>query len=352
MIATLFATLLLFSQDAAPTATFSNPQLNFTFTHPKAWSVATNKKSVSKIVVPIPDSQEKATIEVYAAAFQLEPERWLALQRTLAETKNDEIVRQWTEDLLGVPLLLTQTKSLDTEVLQGLLYSATERKFLFRLEAPASVFPQALAEWRSVWPSFRTVDGSLPTKEDPDRVPATNDSGKATISRPAPITVLSTANGKVEVEIAPLGTPCRAANRELSLRFPEGWSGVLAPDGRVELKHAELPGVLRVGVFSTLDSDAPPRALAKASAASLERFSVVNVREEPRVAPNRAGAMVGFVWRSGTGASGAQRAMNAVGLKADFYWLFTYEWAPGNEETRIRPLLQALAAAMSVEPAG
>lgn len=352
MIATVYATLFLFGQGAAQTATFSNPQLNFTFAYPKTWSVTTTKKAVSTIVVPIPDSEEKATIEVYAVAFRREAELWQSLQKTLAENMKAEVARQWAEDLLGVPLLLTQIAMPDKTVLQGLLYSATENKFLFRLEAAPSVFPQAVNAWRSVWPSFRTVDGSLPEKEDPGAVPIVADPKQPPPARPAPITVLSQDKSTGEPELAPGSVACKAANRDLLLRIPEGWSGAPGQDGSIELKHADLPGSLRVSVLSTLDSDSPPRALFKASAASLDHFAVVNQREEPRPAPNRAGAQVATVWRSGTSATGTLRALNAVGAKGDFYWLFTHEWAPAPDETKIRGLLLELAKAMSVEPAG
>lgn len=352
MISTVLATLALFGQGTAQTALFSNPQLNFTFEYPTAWKVTTTKKAVSTIVLPIPDSEEKATIEVYSVAFQREPELWLGLQRTLAENMKAEVQRQWTEDLLGVPLLLTQMATAERATLQGLLYSATDHKFLFRLEAPPTVFAQAVNAWRAVWPSFRTVDGSLPTREDPDRVSTPADPKKPVAVRPPPVTVLSETKTAIDPDLAPVTIACRAANRDLVLRVPEGWSGVVGSDGMLELKHAELPGTLKVAVLSTLDSDSPSRALFKASGASLDRFQVVAKREEPRPARNRAGAEIATVWRAGTGPSGELRALNAVGAKGDFYWLFTYEWAPSEPESKTRALLFGLAGAMSVEPAG
>lgn len=348
----MIATVCFFVALGLQGAQFSNPELNLTFSHPKSWKVATSRKAVSTVTIPIPDSRESATMEIYPISFRLSSEEWLGMQSSVAKNMGHEVVRQWTEDLLSVPLLLTKTQmaggSGDKTVLQGMLYSATLRKFLFRLVAPTAVFAQAEAEWRSVWPTIRTVDGTLPKPESPERVVETVEQGKQPVLRPSPIVVISKVGEIGAAVLGAVAVECQAAGRSLRLHVPEGWSGVKRDDGVILLSHAALAKPLEVSVLSTLDSDLPGRALFRASAKSLDAFASVAVREEPVPKPNLAGATVTHVWRVGKGPSGELRALDAVGQKEEFYWIFSRSWE-GPLDAASRDAVLALTQAMSVE---
>ena len=353
----MFATLSLFlaigTQGVPLSARFSNPELNFTFEHPKAWKVVTSKKAISTVTIPLPEGQGDATMVIYAMAFERTPELWLTLQSDVAVQMKAELERQWTEELLGVPLLLTKThtapKGVPTTVLQGLLFSATPRKLLFRLSAGPSAFPAAEAEWRKVWPSFRTVDGTSVKPEDPNRVPEPAGPKAKPIERPSPINVISGGGSVPDPVLAPVAIDCTAAGRKLRLRVPEGWSGTIAEDGAIELKSALVSRTLRVIVLSTLDSDPPGRALFKGSPRTLEKFSPVRLREEPKPRPNAARAMVSWVWRVGAGDKNPMRSFDAVGQSADFYWMFGVAWDGDAYLPAEHAALLALVEAMSVE---
>ena len=348
MLTTLALMLTLGAQGAPAMASFSNPELNFTFQHPKSWKVATSKKAISTVTIPLPDGLGAASMEIYAVAFQREPELWLSLQADVAAQMQAEIERQWTEQLLGVPLLLTKTRTSPGTVLQGLLFSATQRKLLFRLSAPASAFPAAEAAWRQVWPSFRTVDGTSVKPEDPARAPENPDPKATPIQRPSPINVIS-GGLKVASVLAPVTIDCAAAGRKLQLHVPAGWTGVLGEDGAVTLTHASVPRPVRVVVLSTLDSDPPGRALFKVSQRNLDRFDTVKLREEPKPRANAAGALVSWVWRLGEHAKSPVRSFDAVGHTKEFYWVFSTSWE-GDAYTRAEhDVLLALVEAMSVE---
>lgn len=348
----MFATVCLALTLGLQGAQFSNPELNFTFTHPKAWKVVTNKKAVSTVTIPIPESRSVATMEIYAVSYRLSSDEWLGMQASVAKNMGHEVVRQWTEDLLNVPLLLTRTQmagsSGDQTVMQGMLYSATTRKLLFRLVAPTAVFAQAEAEWRALWPSMRTVDGTLPVREDPARTVEPVEPNKLPVFRPSPVVVISKVGVNGEAELGLVAIDCQAAGRTLKLHVPEGWSGVRREDGVIVLSHALLPTPLEVTVLSTLDSDLPARALFRLSAKSLDRYKTVATREEPVARPNKAGALVSFVLRSGQSADGPLRTLDAVGHTGEFYWSFTRAW-PGTPDAVARELVLALAQAMSVE---
>lgn len=341
--------LTLGTQGAPATASFSNPELNFTFEHPKSWKVATSRKAISTVSIPLPDGLGEASMEIYAVAFQRKPELWLSLQADVAAQMQAEVERQWTEELLGVPLLLTKTRTSSGPVLQGLLFSATQRKLLFRLSAPASGFQAAESAWRKVWPSFRTVDGTAVKPEDPDRIPENPDPKAVPIERPSPINVISGGPLKPETTLAPVTIECSAAGRKLRLHVPEGWSGVLGEDGAVTLKNPALPRELRVVVLSTLDSDPPGRALFKASQRNLEKFESVKLREEPKPRPNVAGATVSWVWRIGQAGQAPMRSFDAVGQTKEFYWVFGTSWTGDAYTKAEHDLLLALVEAMSVE---
>jgi len=236
-----------------------------------------------------------------------------------------------------------------TETLSGLVYSATPRKLLFRLIASDSDFDKAEQAWRAAMTTLRTVSGKLPSVEDPNRK-VTPEEVKAATGKPEHVTVLveekpkKSSFRKAEVVIE-----CSAAGRKLQLRVPAGWSGQKGTDGIVSLRHADLSMQLQVSVLSSLDGDEPAAALNKATAGSLVSYSTVRKREDPKVAPNAAGASVAAVWRWGDDASGSVVSCDAAGASGDFYWLLSYRGKFPAPSTKDVKLLEALMKTMSVE---
>src|SRR5687768_13257790 len=166
----LLAPLLMWSgQETVP---YTNPDLNLTFSFPKNWTVQT-KKNEADIFFPLEGSEEQAKLEIRAAVFFSASDTWQEVQAELAKSTRRELVKQWEDQLLGVPLLLTSVKYTEEGVERtrqtGLMYGATRKKLVYHLTAPTKVFEQAETTFKAALQSMRTIDGVLPKPETPGR---------------------------------------------------------------------------------------------------------------------------------------------------------------------------------------
>ncbi|MCX7798905.1 MAG: hypothetical protein N2109_01015 [Fimbriimonadales bacterium] len=330
-------------------ATITPPGLGLQFDVPKDWKVVQRRGTMQ---LALPASFRGARVDIFSASFKKEAETWLAVEAAIANQLKREVVRQWQEELLGVPLLMTELRWRQGEsqqaALSGLLYAWTPRKLHFRLQAPEESFAEAVVAWRNVLSTFRTVDGRLPAPEDPDKPWDPAEAQKPSV--PLARTVLEPRrSGTTRLELAPRSLETVVAGRPVELRLPEDWAADRAGDFEWTLKHPKLPFAVKVGLYSTLDSPAPERTLVRVSAESLRGFREVTRREEPPASPNRAGATLRRVWRTGQGPAGPVWSLEAVGSKDRFYWLVSVsrEGTLGNEERRI---VESLLQAMSLEP--
>ncbi len=332
---------------------FESPEIGLSFRHPSNWKVEKTRAEV-RFVIPLAGVDTQAALGIFAASFLGETQTWLDSQRQMNENLRHETLRQWTEEILGVPLLLTksryQTGGRVEIALSGLLYARSPRKLLFRLSAPESAFEEAEFLWRKAMETLRTLDEKLPQPEDPGRAAETNSAKPASNpAKPPTITVLGSTR-KSEPVKAPIGVPLKTAGRSMMLRIPEGWTSEPVGESGVNLKHASLSGDVSVRVFSLLDSDPAARALMKASNESLKLFDKVSRREDVLPKANRAGAKAGYVWRTGENAQGQLAVCDAAGESEGFYWLLRWTYR-GAASTDLRKLVMDLIGQMSVEPA-
>lgn len=332
-------------------AVFSSPELGLTFQHPDNWQVTT-KKGDTRIVIPLPEGGT-AQLSIFPRAFNSDIVTWNAVEKDIAKQQSQTVDSQTQEEIMGVPLLLTRVRYTDNgramESLSGLVYSATPRKLLFLLRAPEGDFDKAEEAWRAAMTTLRTLDGKLPTIENPDRK-VTPEEAKAGSGPPMHVTTITQDKPKrVSLHKGPVVVQASAAGRKLILRLPSGWSSEKRDDGSVMLRHADLSSPLKVLVLSSLDGDEGRVALDKASAASLAAYSGVRKREDPTPAANAAGAMVATVWRWGADAVGNVEGCDAVGISGDFYWTFSYRGSLPMPATKDVKLLQELVKTMSVE---
>jgi hypothetical protein len=107
---------------------------------------------------------------------------------------------------------------------------------------------------------------------------------------------------------------------------------------------------IKAQVNAMVDSDPPLRALVKASGESLKAFDKVESREENLPKPNKAGATLVRIWRTGTGRSGPIWTFEAVGGKEDFYFLMKQQ-GTGKVDPAVRAAFEALIDQVSLEPA-
>jgi hypothetical protein len=346
-----------FVQGQAADATFQDALLGLSFSFPKTWKVE-NRKHDSRLTMRLPGGGE-ARVEIFRFGYVGSAEDWFATQRNVNISLRAETLRQWQEEILSVPMLLSKSRlsaSADPKVvLQGLLYSRTNQKLLFRLTSSAGAYDEAEFAWRQVLQTIKTLDGSIPKAEDPDRVPEEPPKGskpgisKPGITKPPPVTELGKPKAS-DFKKASVAIPLKVANRDFLLRIPADWVAEVKGPDRVVLRNKALAGDVSVSIASLLDSDSPGRALAKASIATLKEFDKVVSREETLPKANTAGAMMAYVWRVGSSTSGPHCTLEATGLTDEQYWLARWSGVAKEGAPMLKVLL-GLCGQMSLERA-
>lgn len=359
-VAILSAALALLGQQS-DTKQVDLAQIGLSFTCPKTWEVTTNKKAEVHIVLPVPDTQDKAELDIFPVNFDSDSDTWQHMQEVFAKNFKRELVRQWQEELLSVPLLLTRTNYTEKGKLEasvtGLLYSSDPRKLMYRLVASPDDFDKADYAWRSTMQSMRTYSGhalspqvpGTDTKKDPK-----NGKGPDILPDKPPQHVIfdGSHNGTRPVKKADKSLEVTVANRKVQFRYPSSWTVSQDASGAIQLKSPGVSTPVTVGVFSTLDSDAPQRALFKSSSATLDTFAKVDHREEAPASNNLAGATVWTIWRAGTAASGALYTCDAAVSLGDFYVLAGYRCTDSSRSQAEHKLIATLLDEISVESPG
>jgi hypothetical protein len=318
--------LLLGVSLQAQAKTFSNADLDLSFQHPGNWKVSTGKKGDSKFEIPL-SGGGKATLEIFAIPFREPAERWQEYQMMANQNLKRTVDRQWQEEILGSPLLMTRifysVKSEPMATLVGLMYRAYPKKMNFRLTSSSAGYEEAEKSWRDALMTLRTMTGKMPEAENPDRIVDVT----PVVKKPdheKKVTVLSAKDpapgrlfkGRVKV-------PCKAAGKDVELRLPDGWSAVPAENG-FTLSRKGLNGQLRLEVAGTLDSPTAERALVAATGRTLAEFAEVTTRIEPRPETTKSGARMAFVRREGKSKDGPLIVVHAYGASGEFYWLLEY----------------------------
>lgn len=362
-----------FAQGTTPPAapareTYTNEWIGISITHPTGWKIVP-KKTDAWITVPLKEGTAHAAIYFVAATYNADIEIWQKSQEHANNQLGFEIIKQWQEEILGVPMLLTKVRSgagkLTSAIkavpelpsdqplvtLIGLVYSRTPRKLLFRLTAPEAAFDDAEFIWRQALQTLRTVDGTIPLPEDPKREPDPLPvPGKKPAGPPVKTAIgLTPANGNAGNVKAPKTQDLTVAGRKVVFHFPEGWTAVPGENGLLTLKTATPDVSVTVQVNSILDSAPPMRALVKASGESLKSFEKVETREENVPKANKAGAVTVRIWRTGVGSAGPIWTFEAVGGKEDFYFLIRQQGA-GKVDPAVRAAMESLLDQISLEP--
>lgn len=349
MIGIVMAAATIATATAQDTSVYQNKEFDLEFTYPSSWQMETKALETS-FVVPLEGTQRTATLQVFSALYRGPAEDWQTLQKDINEQMGRNVVRQWQETLMGVPLLLTQIEfemggeALTTHI--GLLYAASANKMLFRLTAPTVVFPAADAAFRNVWPTLRTLSGSLPGREDPANrqdPPVVREP-----TRPPRVTVITEDDVNRPIQKAPEQLEIEIGGESYVLYYPRGWKATAGDGNRVSLEHPELGAPLVVSLNGP-SADAPTRALFIRSSESLERFSRVTTRQEPQPRRNRGGAQVGWVLREGASSTGPLITWEAFGWLGGSYWIFGYSTESPADFSRRRRFVEELIDQMTFE---
>jgi hypothetical protein len=233
--------------------------------------------------------------------------------------------------------------------LAGMLYSDSPKKFTFRLMAKSEDYDEAEYAFRKALQTLHTLDGSLPETENPNKPPPDpKKPEKIKPAKPPKVTVLGSTDGFKKAEN---NHPLKAAGRALVLYYPNGWTLTQKDEFTVTLKNADLPGEVVISSLSSLDFETPSKALLKASLEALKDVENVTFREETIPKPNRSGANVSYVWRTGTTKGSDVCTFDAMGASGDFYWHAKWTLKGAKATADHKKLLLALTSWLSLEPA-
>ena len=300
----------------------------FAFVRPRTWKVQTTKRE-QRLTIPTAAKHGPAIMHFYTVDFRYKTSDWQDTQIPVATEFKRSIDRQWQEEVLGIPLLLTKTSGVDAHgvpdvVLTGLLYSASKNKMLFRLTCSADDFEEANAAWRAAFQTLRTTDGSLAQADDPSKK-LSKDQLEAKPSGPLPVTLLG-PDGKLSKPVkGSVVVPGKAGGKNALIHLPAGWSAAIQKDGTWLVTGRDLEGPLTMSLASTLDSDPVDSALLKLSGVSLNDFASVKDRTDIDAKRNKAGGTISAVFRTGASAKGQLTSFEAAVNMGDLYVLFRWE---------------------------
>ncbi len=383
-MATTFAlTLLLIAQAQAPapqtppdasTTTFTDAALGLSFAHPTTWTtVATPVPVVAKgkgnrfklpggkkpekrpddgmVTFRIPGAAGAASSEltIVRASFSDAPEKWQQIQADTNRNQKRDVERQWQQEILSVPLLLTRIaydqNGTPTTTVTGLLYNAAPYKLLFRLTGPTSGFDTAQYQFTQAMETLRTTTDALPTAQEP---------GKPITAPEVPGPDVKHAifgKSKVPPQAAPLSLPIGVGGRKMLLRVPEGWTLEKVEGDSAVLRSPLVKEGIAVKLYVAATAPRPTEALNAAANKTLEEYKTVDLREDSGGAPNRAGNPMLAVWRRGTSAKGPYATLDALVVAGDYYMLFALHPTPGEDLSHERKAVQAMLDAVGLEPA-
>ncbi len=361
------------SEAASPNATYTNEELGLAFDYPKSWkhSKVKVKNEESKIIltdpktwrpakqdittrflIPLPGVDERAVLEIYSAQFNQDQDTWQTVQRDINEKMNRAVLRQWSDEVLGVPLLMTKIESKDKGVHlitdTGLVYSATPRKLIYRLSASPDNFDKAETIWRDTMQTLHTTDGRLPSAESPDRKLSAGDLQPGQFHKvvwtPPVQPPVAPFKGVVIVEAT-------AAGKKVDLKGPNTWKVSKNSDGTFTLTNPDLTGSAKLFVASVVDSDDPGKVLIRASGQTLEAFTKVVKREEKTSYINHGQCNVDWIYRRGLAGTKSHFSFDAAGDNGDNYWVLTWNSDDEGASGKDRKTLEGLADVLTVVPA-
>lgn len=342
-------------QDAG--ATFSDPDLGLAFTHPSNWTLVKKTKDTSRFRLPIDGSTDTADLEITRAVFHRAKDMWQQLQVQANQASGRQIDRQYEQDVIGVPMLLTQStyndKGVAKTVLTGLYYAHAPYKMQMKLTAPSAVFDQVWQSLQGTFETLHTLSGTAPIEETdgPDVVPTKKDKKKdPPVTQPAKRTDIGRPTGDAKLFKGPVVVPIVVSTKTVNLRLPNGWKADEVKDNTVTLHNPKLADPVQIEVRSALDSEPAASALSTRVAAGLSVFQTGAIREDGITKANRAGCSISPVWRTGKTDKGDLMTLSFTGAQGDFYLLASYQATDGKNFKEDRARIQELLDGISLEP--
>lgn len=335
--------LCLAVNTAQETRTFRDDKLGLAFQYPKDWKLR-RERLYSILEIPLADGRT-AKVQIINSNYKSKPESWQQVQKDVNVAANREVIKQWEEELLGVPLLLTRVNYSEGAqpegLLIGLLFTKEDEKFLFRLTGPQDVFAQLESIWRESLLSLSTANGKTPQGSQ-------NPAGGGGGSKPDKVIVMRQDGGKpAKPVLAPNVFPVNALSQIVNVRLMEEWTCKSAETGFV-LTHPRLAGPVALTLLQSPEANLKSVLLAESSK-SLGLFTKVERRSESKALYNRAGFLVSSIVRAGKTANGELVSHQAAGSSAGLTWVISYQSTNLAAYTKELPMLDQLMATLSVD---
>lgn len=347
--------LTLQGQDSG--TTFSDTDLGIAFTHPSNWTLVKKTKDTSRFRLPVDGSTDTADLEITRAVFHRAKDMWQQLQVQANQASGRQVDRQYEQDVIGVPMLLTQStytdKGVSKTVLTGLYYAHAPYKMQMKLTAPSAVFDQVWQGLQSTFETLHTLSGAAPVEETdgPDVIPTKKDKKKdPPVTQPPKRTNIGSPVGEGKLFKGPVVVPVVVSTKPVNLRLPSGWTADEVKDNTVTLHNPKLSDPVQVEIRSTLDSETAASALSKRVAEGLNAFQTGAHREDGLTKANRAGCSISPVWRVGKTEKGDLMTLDLTGSQGDFYLLASYKATNEKNFKDDRVRIQELLDGISLEP--
>lgn len=383
MATTLALTLLLIAQGTAPApqtpadagaTTFTDAALGLSFAHPTTWTTVatpvpvepkgkgnrfrlpggkkTEKRPDDGMVtfrIPGAAGAPPSELTIVRASFSGTPELWQQIQADTNRNQKRDVERQWQQEILGVPLLLTRIAydqdGTATTTVTGLLYNASAYKLDFRLTGPTAGFDAAQYQFTQAMETLRTTTDTLPTAQEPGKQIAAPVLPGPDVKHPI------FTGSKAAPKVAPLALPVTVGGRKMVLHVPEGWTLDKVDADSAILRNPAVKDGVTVKLYAAATAPRPGEALSAAANKTLDEYKTVDLREDSGGKPNAAGNPMMAVWRRGTAAKGPYATMDAVVSAGDYYMLFALHPTPGEDLSHERKVVQTMLDAVGLEPA-
>lgn len=312
MVISLIATVMAFQ--ANDVKVYESKPTDLKFSYPSEWKLKKDRLSdeFSFVVEGKP-----VTVQVMVTEMSYPKEHWQEVNREINNTSNRQVLRQWEEELLGVPLLLMRVRDTNKAepqiILTGLLYGARAQKMLFRLNAPEAISAQAESIWTNVLLSSNTISGVMP--------------GEATNGGTTQVPVNTNPDGKVSIITPPTKKPEKPVRGEgkvkidessgLMMYYPPAWT---FKDGEMSRPEAKVKVTHGVG-----DERVARSAWLKVCGGALNRISAVVSRHETEIKYTRAGFQGSTLHRVGAAGDYEETQWIVYGWSAGYYYVL--EWS-------------------------
>lgn len=341
----LLAAILALLPAAQDTDTFTDSKLGLSFTYPKTWTkatpsapVETNNKKGKKgkkpaepigqtFLIPLEGSSEPAELLVMRTAYSGSAEDWNLLQETSNKMQKREVARQWQQDILGVPMLLTRINF--TEVagsrttLAGLFYTHSAEKLLFRLTASAGDFDRVQFEFMKAMETLHTVNGELPKQQIPDQEIVPEKPKEKVNPRDVPHELPTAQQNKPKAPKVAKGVPLVVGSTTINLVLPSGWTAKASPDG-FSISHPKCRLTVNAVIKPAGESDRPDTALQNIAGTRLADYEVVKLREDQVAKVNHLGCSIAWVSRIGSATAGGNlTTLDGYAVNGNYYLLMS-----------------------------